>query len=121
MSRLLSRLFAQASPLESLAKAPTGLPSAQPFPEVQPAVQVSTLANGLKVATFGPVPYPGTTVGVFVNAGARYQTPANEGSVNVLRRLIFKVRQYSSVRHLLPLLWHTFTCFLYRETRSATK
>lgn len=91
MSALLSRLFVRAQPLEPLTKVPAGLPVAQPFAETQKtAVKVSTLSNGVKVATYGPIPYPGSTVGVFVNAGARYQTSSNEGSVNVLRELLFK-------------------------------
>jgi processing peptidase subunit beta len=55
----------------------------------RPPTRVTTLSNGLKVATesgFGET----ASVGVYINAGSAYETPANNGVAHFLEHLIFK-------------------------------
>lgn len=54
-----------------------------------PATQVSTLGNGLRVATEG-ADIGTATVGVFVDAGSRYETAANNGVAHFLEHMFFK-------------------------------
>eukprot|EP01102_Stenamoeba_stenopodia_P016480 TRINITY_DN5763_c0_g4_i2.p1 TRINITY_DN5763_c0_g4~~TRINITY_DN5763_c0_g4_i2.p1 ORF type:complete len:469 (+),score=131.55 TRINITY_DN5763_c0_g4_i2:73-1407(+) len=62
----------------------------QALPNVASSAKVSSLSNGIKVASFGPLAYGGASVGLFVNASARHQNPQTQGSVNVLKQLLFK-------------------------------
>jgi len=79
------------------------------------SVTVSSLSNGIKVASFSPIAYGGASVGLFVNASARHQTPQTHGSVNVLKQLFFKVENFFSSLGcsvccwLIDVMWATTT------------
>lgn len=54
------------------------------------ACQVTTLSNGFRVAS-EVVPFAETsTVGIYIDAGSRYETDANNGVAHFLEHLIFK-------------------------------
>lgn len=58
--------------------------------------KVSTLSNGLRVAT-EYVPYQETaTVGVWIDAGSRYETDEDNGTAHFLEHMIFKGTQKRS-------------------------
>ena len=66
--------------------------SALAFPDSvrnAPATEVSTLANGLRVASEGGHGET-ATVGVFIDAGSRYETAQNNGSAHFLEHMAFK-------------------------------
>lgn len=53
-------------------------------------LQVSTLPNGLRVATEAN-PYAETaTVGIWINSGSRFETQANNGTAHFLEHILFK-------------------------------
>ena len=55
-----------------------------------PLVQITTLPNNIRVATeASPGHFAG--VGLFVDAGSRYETPSNSGVSHFLDRMAFKV------------------------------
>jgi processing peptidase subunit beta len=55
-----------------------------------PATQVTQLSNGLRVGT-ETTPFAETaTVGVWIDAGSRYETEANNGSAHFLEHMAFK-------------------------------
>ncbi|ETO30766.1 hypothetical protein RFI_06353 [Reticulomyxa filosa] len=56
-----------------------------------PQCQVTGLENGLRVVT-EPIPWNtnSVSVGVFIDAGSRYETEANNGSAHFLEHLAFK-------------------------------
>jgi len=67
-----------------------------PRPSVQRSIlpsthsQVTTLANGMRVAT-EETPFAETaTVGVWIDAGSRYETAANNGTAHFLEHMAFK-------------------------------
>ena len=52
--------------------------------------QVTTLPNGMRVAT-ETTPFAETaTIGVWIDAGSRYETAANNGTAHFLEHLAFK-------------------------------
>ena len=58
--------------------------------ESYPCMQVSTLENGMRVAT-QVVPHSDiSTVGVYIDAGSRYETEENNGVAHFLEHLMFK-------------------------------
>lgn len=67
-----------------------GIPTLTPADNlVKPTCQVTTLDNGLRVAseeTYGQV----TALGMFVDAGSRYETEANSGVSHLLEHMAFK-------------------------------
>ena len=53
-------------------------------------MQVTTLPNGMRVAT-ETIPFAETaTVGVYINAGSRFETDATNGTANFLEHMLFK-------------------------------
>ena len=59
-------------------------------------VQVSTLDNGVRVAT-QVIPHSEiSTVGVYIDAGSRYETEDNNGVAHFLEHLMFKGTQVRS-------------------------
>ena len=53
-------------------------------------MQVTTLPNGMRVAT-ETTPFAETaTIGVWIDAGSRYETAANNGTAHFLEHLAFK-------------------------------
>ena len=53
-------------------------------------VKMTTLANGLRVISEGRKGLQTTAVGVWVDAGARYETVANNGVAHMLEHMAFK-------------------------------
>jgi processing peptidase subunit beta len=52
--------------------------------------QVTTLPNGMRVAT-ETTPFAETaTIGVWIDAGSRYETAANNGTAHFLEHMAFK-------------------------------
>jgi mitochondrial-processing peptidase subunit beta len=89
-SRRLASSTGQISRLHQAAKA--AAPSAASFPDYVlhcPETKVTTLPNGLRVAT---EKWHGDTacVGVFIDAGSRYETAANNGAAHFLEHMAFK-------------------------------
>ena len=54
-----------------------------------PATEVSTLSNGLRVASEGGHGET-ATVGVWIDAGSRYETAQNNGATHFLEHMAFK-------------------------------
>ena len=58
--------------------------------EAKPGVDVTTLTNGLRVAsTEASVPI--TSVGVYVEVGSRHETATNNGTTSLIEKMAFKV------------------------------
>ena len=53
-------------------------------------MQMTTLANGLRVISESREGVQTTAVGVWVDAGARYETIANNGVAHMLEHMAFK-------------------------------
>lgn len=52
--------------------------------------QITTLPNGLRVATES-IPFAETTtIGVWINSGSRFETDANNGVAHFLEHILFK-------------------------------
>ena len=75
-------------PINSLASR-SRLASTSTLPR-PPAPQVTTLPNKLRVVTES-TPGHFHAVGVYVDAGSRYETPRNSGISHLMDRLAFKV------------------------------
>lgn len=53
-------------------------------------LQVTTLKNGLRVAT-EQIPFAETTtLGIWINSGSRFETEANNGTAHFLEHILFK-------------------------------
>ena len=59
-----------------------------------PSVQLTTLPNKIRVAT-EHTPGHFSSVGLYVDAGARHETPHTSGVSHFLDRMAFKVRDIS--------------------------
>ncbi|XP_017305399.1 mitochondrial-processing peptidase subunit beta-like [Diaphorina citri] len=55
-----------------------------------PSTQVTSIDNGLRVATEDSGA-PTATVGIWVDAGSRYETDANNGVAHFLEHMAFKI------------------------------
>lgn len=65
-----------------------------------PETQVTTLPNGLRVAT-EKIPFAETaTVGIWINSGSRFETDENNGTAHFLEHLLFKGTKRRSVKEL---------------------
>lgn len=63
---------------------------ARPPPPRPPLSQVTTLPNGLRVASEA-LPHAETaTVGVWIDAGSRYESAATNGAAHFLEHMAFK-------------------------------
>lgn len=90
-------------------KDPTFLRFATPVPQPYnhsqvlgyiPETRVTSLPNGLRVAS-ETTPYAETaTVGVWIDAGSRYETDKNNGAAHFLEHMAFKGTKSRSVREL---------------------
>ena len=58
---------------------------------LNPTLRVTTLPNKIRVATEN-TPGHFTSVGLYIDAGARYETPSSSGVSHFLDRMAFKVR-----------------------------
>ena len=56
-----------------------------------PSVQITTLPNKIRVATEN-TPGHFSALGLYVDAGSRYETPSTSGVSHFLDRMAFKVR-----------------------------
>ncbi|XP_069062329.1 cytochrome b-c1 complex subunit 1, mitochondrial [Pleurodeles waltl] len=81
-------LRARASSLLSLKKSQSTASYAQTLQNI-PETQVSTLENGLRVASEDSA-HPTCTVGVWIGAGSRYENEKNNGAGYFLEHLAFK-------------------------------
>src|SRR3984957_2617038 len=57
----------------------------------RPPVQITTLPNKIRVATES-TPGQFSSVGLYINAGSRYEDPLSSGASHFLDRMAFKVR-----------------------------
>jgi hypothetical protein len=79
------------------------------------SVQITTLPNKLRVATEN-TPGHFAAVGLYVDAGSRYETPSSSGVSHFLDRMAFKVSVMPSHMFLvtylcsLPVLAQTLKC-----------
>jgi mitochondrial-processing peptidase subunit beta len=76
--------------------------SALAFPQSvlnAPATEVSTLSNGLRVASEGGHGET-ATVGVWIDAGSRYETAQNNGAAHFLEHMAFKGTSKRTQEHL---------------------
>lgn len=65
-----------------------------------PATRVTTLANGLRVATESTLASRTATVGVWIDAGSRFETEETNGTAHFLEHMIFKGTEDRTVRQL---------------------
>jgi len=88
---------AGATSLARASRAFTGFANSNPTPQCHASIlgqiaptQVTTLANGMRVAT-EKIPNTDTaTVGIWIDAGSRYETAENNGSAHFLEHMAFK-------------------------------
>eukprot|EP00243_Klebsormidium_subtile_P001823 TRINITY_DN133_c0_g1_i1.p1 TRINITY_DN133_c0_g1~~TRINITY_DN133_c0_g1_i1.p1 ORF type:complete len:499 (+),score=93.58 TRINITY_DN133_c0_g1_i1:87-1583(+) len=66
----------------------------------RPETKVTTLANGLRVATETTPHAKSATVGVWIDAGSRFETAANNGTAHFLEHMAFKGTKKRSTRAL---------------------
>lgn len=65
-----------------------------------PLTRVTTLPNGLRVATESNLSLKTATVGVWIDAGSRFETDRTNGTAHFLEHMIFKGTQRRSARQL---------------------
>ncbi|KAL6013448.1 hypothetical protein ACLOJK_003946 [Asimina triloba] len=65
-----------------------------------PATRVTTLPSGLRVATESNLASRTATVGVWIDAGSRFETDETNGTAHFLEHMIFKGTEKRSVRVL---------------------
>ncbi|XP_031116400.1 probable mitochondrial-processing peptidase subunit beta, mitochondrial [Ipomoea triloba] len=65
-----------------------------------PATRVTTLPNGLRVATESNLAAKTATVGVFIDAGSRFETEETNGTAHFLEHMIFKGTERRTAREL---------------------
>lgn len=65
-----------------------------------PLTRVTTLPNGLRVATESNLASTTATVGVFIDAGSRFETDETNGTAHFLEHMIFKGTEKRTPRHL---------------------
>ncbi|CAN6477264.1 unnamed protein product [Victoria cruziana] len=65
-----------------------------------PETRVTTLSNGLRVATESNLAAKTATVGVWIDAGSRFETDETNGTAHFLEHMIFKGTEKRSVRAL---------------------
>ncbi|KAL8546049.1 hypothetical protein ACS0TY_005961 [Phlomoides rotata] len=65
-----------------------------------PLTRVTTLPNGLRIATESNLAAATATVGVFIDAGSRFESDETNGTAHFLEHMIFKGTQKRSARQL---------------------
>ncbi|EYU34612.1 hypothetical protein ABFS82_11G119300 [Erythranthe guttata] len=65
-----------------------------------PLTRVTTLPNGLRIATESNLASPTSTVGVFIDAGSRFESDETNGTAHFLEHMIFKGTEKRSAREL---------------------
>jgi predicted Zn-dependent peptidase len=78
-----------------------GIIPLQPFSsKKKPQLQTTTLSNGLKIVTLA-TERASTSLGLFVNAGTRFETIDNAGVSNFLEHMAFKSTQQRSYQRIV--------------------
>ncbi|KAI8472074.1 MAG: Metalloenzyme, LuxS/M16 peptidase-like protein, partial [Monoraphidium minutum] len=65
-----------------------------------PETQISTLGNGLRVATEANPHAETATVGIWINSGSRFENDANNGTAHFLEHILFKGTKSRTVKDL---------------------
>ncbi|PIN02419.1 Mitochondrial processing peptidase, beta subunit, and related enzymes (insulinase superfamily) [Handroanthus impetiginosus] len=65
-----------------------------------PLTRVTTLPNGLRIATESNLASSTATVGVFIDAGSRFESEETKGTAHFLEHMIFKGTQRRNAREL---------------------
>lgn len=65
-----------------------------------PLTRVTTLPNGLRIATESHLASATATVGVFIDAGSRFENEETNGTAHFLEHMIFKGTEKRSARQL---------------------
>lgn len=65
-----------------------------------PATRITTLSNGMRVATESDLGAETATVGVWIDAGSRFETAQTNGTAHFLEHMIFKGTKRRAVRAL---------------------
>lgn len=65
-----------------------------------PATKITTLANGLRVASESNLSAQTATVGVWIDAGSRFETASTNGTAHFLEHMIFKGTKRRTRRQL---------------------
>lgn len=65
-----------------------------------PATKITTLPNGLRVATESQLAARTATVGVWIDAGSRFESAETNGTAHFLEHMIFKGTERRSARQL---------------------
>lgn len=84
-----ARLFV-SSTLKAGMRLPAASRTLATFAARQPVTQVSTLPNGLTVATEATPGAQTATVGAWIDAGSRSENERNNGTAHFLEHLAFK-------------------------------
>jgi len=74
-----------------MRKRPRIIPNTDIFQDPTEFDQISTLPNGIRVATEA-LPGPFSGIGVYIDAGSRYENGELSGVSHIIDRLAFKVR-----------------------------
>lgn len=96
-----ARLFV-SSTIKAGMRVPAMSRSLATFAARQPITQVSTLPNGLTVATESTPGAQTATVGAWIDAGSRAESERNNGTAHFLEHLAFKGASLLT-RHEQPL------------------
>ncbi|KAN0130198.1 Metalloenzyme, LuxS/M16 peptidase-like protein [Lactarius tabidus] len=88
VSRALSTTLARS--LRSAARRPAPLRSLATAVSQSPFTEITTLSNGLTVATEAHSHAQTATVGVWIDAGSRAETETNNGTAHFLEHMAFK-------------------------------
>jgi processing peptidase subunit beta len=75
-------------------------PSPPPNDTTYKTKQVTTLDNGLRVATEANPHAETATVGIWINSGSRFETDANNGAAHFLEHILFKGTKNRTVKDL---------------------
>lgn len=89
---MISKLLREATKQTQGTKTKTILRSLSTYPAYvtkAPATEVSTTSNGVRVAS-ETIPGETATVGVWIDAGSRYENSKNNGTAHFLEHLAFK-------------------------------
>ncbi|KAL0424372.1 UNVERIFIED_CONTAM: putative mitochondrial-processing peptidase subunit beta, mitochondrial [Sesamum radiatum] len=65
-----------------------------------PLTRVTTLPNGLRIATESTLASTTATVGVFIDAGSRFESDESNGTAHFLEHMIFKGTERRNAREL---------------------
>ena len=90
--RLINKLGVATSALKTVTRRHRSALASANLHQVlvnSPETRVTEIANGLRVATENSG-LPTATVGIWIDAGSRYETPQNNGVAHFLEHMAFK-------------------------------